>query len=409
MTSGLEDKIIAYFDGELSDADGAELLHRVSVSPEIRNLFREHEMLREMAHESASAVTISPEIESSLFAKIEALAEKPARKKAVWVFSRRTALVAALALVLISGSLGYLVPRMLSGNNSQQVAQTSKNIDMSALPSTQPVAAENNIAQQTISSNRSHESNKAYKSFTTSATSDETPNQNIAINQPSVSNKAASLVEIQQVSPRFQDIHSGIGGERLSPFDQKGMPEEPRSLFEASLQTSSGFTYPADASPVKPFADQRLSLAYHITENNLIGLRIGSGLYQELGNVTQSFSGGVEVLSRNLETKRSFSEEVFLAHLFPIDFVAPFFLEFAVDGGFVPNGYSVGAEAGVRIPFSENMMFDASFSLSRVHSNALTSDQILASENATTPILLESVDIHNTLYGRLHYGLLYRF
>ena len=52
MSSGLEDKIIAYFDGGLSDSGSAELLHLASVSPEIRGLFREHEMLRELAHEA---------------------------------------------------------------------------------------------------------------------------------------------------------------------------------------------------------------------------------------------------------------------------------------------------------------------------------------------------------------------
>ena len=100
---------------------------------------------------------------------------------------------------------------------------------------------------------------------------------------------------------------------------------------------------------------------------------------------------------------------MFIAHLFPVSFTVPFFLEFALDGGLVPSGYSLGAEAGLRIPLSENMMFNAAFSLSRVHSNAQTSEQILSSESAGTPVLLESSDIHNTIYGRLHYGLLYRF
>src|SRR2546421_10782766 len=103
MTAGLEDKIIAYFDGSLSDADSAELLHRVSVSPEIRELFREHEMLRDLAHEAARSVTISPEIESSLFSRIEALSGNVVREKPLLIFSRRTLVAAVLGLMFLSG------------------------------------------------------------------------------------------------------------------------------------------------------------------------------------------------------------------------------------------------------------------------------------------------------------------
>src|ERR1051325_4684317 len=117
MTSGLEDKIIAYFEGELSDADSAELLHRVSVSPEIRDLFREHEMLRTLAHEATRSATIRPEIEASIFSRVEAMASKASREKPMFIFSRRTAVALALALVLISGSLGYFVPKLFSGNS----------------------------------------------------------------------------------------------------------------------------------------------------------------------------------------------------------------------------------------------------------------------------------------------------
>jgi hypothetical protein len=414
MTSGLEDKIIAYFDGELSDADGAELLHRVSVSPEIRTLFREHEMLREMARESANAVTISPEIETSLFSRIEALAEKPIREKAVWVFSRRTALVSALALILISGSVGYLVPKLFSGSsqNLQNSRSDQQNLSSSIIqPTPQVQSFPNSSAFHTNLIGISHIS-EAPRNGTPAETNDTYSNgtEDISVNKSDIAiiDKTPLMEGIHSVAPRMADIHSGIG-ERISPFERPELQQDSRSLFEASLQTSSGFTYPADASPIKPFADQRFSFGYHISENNLIGIRIASGLYQQLGSISQSSLGGIEVLSRTIETKRNFSEEIYVSHLIPITIAAPFFLEFSLDGGIIPNGYTYGAEAGVRIPLSESVMFDAAFALTRVHSNALTSDQILTSTNATTPILLQSADIHNTLNGRLHYGLLYRF
>lgn len=110
-----------------------------------------------------------------------------------------------------------------------------------------------------------------------------------------------------------------------------------------------------------------------------------------------------------MKSKRSFSEEVFISHLVPITFSAPFFLQFSVDAGLIPNGYSLGAEIGIRIPLSENIMFDGAFALSRVHSNVLTSDELLNSESSGKPIVLSGPEISTTLNGRLHYGLLYRF
>ena len=247
-------------------------------------------------------------------------------------------------------------------------------------------------------------------SYRTNITTTESQLQSSTPIQQSVLDNPASVPEIYPVDLRSEDIHSDIGGQKHSPFNLVNQPPEPRSLFEASLQTSSGFTYPADAAPIKPFADQRLGIAYHITENNLIGFRLGSGLYQQLGNVTKSQGNGIEVLTRSIETKRSFSEEFYLSHLEPIFFAGNLLLEFSLGGGFIPNGYMLDAEAGIRIPFSENFMFGAAFALSRVHSNAPSSSAILASENSTgKPVMLDAADIHNTLNGRLHYGIIYRF
>ena len=409
MSNGSENSIIAYFDGELSDADSAELLHRVSVSPEIRDLFREHEMLRELAHTATTSAVIRPEIESSLFSRIEALAENPVKKKALLVFSRRTAVLAALALVLISGSLGYVVPKLLSGSSQTALTTLPKaeNISFPAVSSSPDVISG---AKSLTRSNRTYKPYKPYKSNMTNVNLTETQNQNTPPILQTISDKPTSLSEIYSVNLLSDNINSEIGRERHSPFDRKEPPSESRSLFEASLQTSSGFTYPADAAPIKPFADQRLSIAYHITENNLIGFRLGSGLYQQLGNVVRTSDNGTELLTRSIETKRSFSEEFYFSHLEPIFFAGNLLFEFSLGGGFIPNGFTLDAEAGIRIPFSENFMFGASFGLSRVHSNALSSSAILASENSSgKPVMLDGTDIHTTLNGRLHYGIIYRF
>ncbi len=415
MTSGLEDRIIAYFDGELSDADSAELLHLTSISPEIRAVFREHEMLRELAHEATRSVTVSAEVESSLFSRIQALVEEPTLKKSVLVFSRRTAVLTALALMLISGSLGYFVPKLFSSGSSTQIASKNAPLISATLSSSVAPNLPVNNAAAFSTLHRYSAGNSELQALVSSKGEQfgaEEPNLSDADNQVVDDTRSGNILQqnIQTASVREEDIHSDIGSQRYSPFDLKELPPESHSLFEASLETSSGFTYPADATPIKPFADQRLSFAFHITENNLVGFRIGSGLYQELGPVTSQIEGGVEILQRGIQTKRSFSEELFVSHLIPVYFVAPFTFELSLGGGLIPNGYTVGAEAGIRIPLSDAFLFDAAFALSRIHSNALSTQEILNSESAgMQPVMIDGVDIHNTLNGRLHYGIIYRF
>jgi hypothetical protein len=407
MISGLEEKIIAFFEGGLSDADSAELLHMVSVSPEIRDLFREHQMLRELALKATRSVMVNPEVEASIFSRVEVLAGKEPHEKPVFVFSRRTALVAALMLILLSGSLGYFVPKFFS-ENTQPVVSSPIQSKSEAPISSSVLSLDHSLPAIAQLAAYSESKSEADPKAIPILESQVAP----AFSQSeSVESTPYYSSEIHPAGLRSENIPPDIGGERLSPFERKEIPQEFRSLFEISFQTSSGFTYPANATPIAPFADQRLSFGYHITENNLIGFRLGSGLYQELGNVSSQEESGVEVLTRNIETKRSFSEELYFSHLEPIYFFAPFTLEFSLGGGFIPNGYTLDAEAGIRIPLAESWMIGFDFALSRIHSNALSSSAILALESSMTmkPILLESIDIHNTLNGRLHYGLIYRF
>lgn len=247
MTSGLEDKIIAYFDGELSDADSAELLHRVSVSPEIRDLFREHEMLRGLAHEATRSAAIRPEIESSLFSKIEAIASKPSREKPMFIFSRRTAMALALALILISGSLGYFVPKLFSGNSSETALGTiAKPLEISqAIVPSEP---SKEIASLLVE-NRSYETHKSYKTYRSHGTylTDGNTAQNENISQPvKVESQESQLSEISPIASQAEDIQSNIGSQRHSPFERQEFSSDSRQLFDISLQTSSGFSYPAD-------------------------------------------------------------------------------------------------------------------------------------------------------------------
>jgi hypothetical protein len=361
-------------------------------------------------------VMVSPEVESSLFARLETLGKGPVRKKGVIIFSRRTAVLVALMLVLISGSLGYIVPKLLSSGTSGQVVFNTENTSLPVAQTPAISSAVSGSSNDAAISLRIAEP-KIGNSINENGFSNNRYLFNRGLNSPpAISIKADDTQsienEVRSTHPLSvsESIQPETGTEHHSPFDLRENLSDSRLAFEASIETSSGFTYPADAAPIKPFADQRLSVAYHLTENNLIGFRLGSGLYQQLGNVTSQQEGGATVLQRGIETKRSFSEELYISHLVPFFFVAPFTLEFSVGGGLIPNGYTVGAEAGIRIPLSEAFLFETAFNLSRIHSGGLSSQSILDSQTGgMQPVALEGVDIHNTLNGRLHYGIIYRF
>src|SRR5579872_1131284 len=103
----IEDTIIDYFDGRLNDAEGAELLHRVSVSPEIRAIFEEHDALRQMAVRAARNISIAPELEEAVFARVAALQEEERLPAGFWSL-RRISVAAGVAAIFIAGIVGSL-------------------------------------------------------------------------------------------------------------------------------------------------------------------------------------------------------------------------------------------------------------------------------------------------------------
>ena len=104
MAVPIEDTIIAYLDGRLNDADSAELLHRVSVSPEIRQMFQEHEALRQISYRAARNAVVSPELEESLFARIAAIKESRDVVAPVpfWSMPRISAMAGVTAIIALA-------------------------------------------------------------------------------------------------------------------------------------------------------------------------------------------------------------------------------------------------------------------------------------------------------------------
>lgn len=405
VKTGLEDSIIKYFDGELSDADGAELLHRASVSPEIRRVMREHETLREMAQSASRTVMISPAMEANLFAKISSLAPTaPIRKEAaVFIIKRRTVGYAAALLLLIGVALA---PMLISSKGS------SPSNGAAVLAKSEPLVLLGG-------NDRTDVTDMTHKSYVSHGTRNNTSD----IAQPSIDDESPSGAPLDKVSDQnvaelheasLINIPSDISGEQTSPLRLQSLRgnEDAYGKLELSLQTASGFTSPADASPIKPFADERISVGYHLSRWDIVGARLGSGLFQQLSDPIRTEEFGMPTVSRVLETKRNFSGEVFYTRLVPLWFDTPLLAQFSVDAGIIPGGYTFSGEAGLRLPISSSLMFDLGFALQSVHSNAPTQSEMFAQEKNESGqpfLLVPSSDIHKTLNGKFHYGILYTF
>ncbi len=436
IKTGFEDTIIRYFDGELSDADAAELMHRASVSPEIRRVIREHEMLREMAQSASRAVMVSPALETKLFAHLSTLVPaEPLRKEAaVFIIKRRTVGYAS-ALLLLLGSV--LVP-LLSSSSNEGNSGYRPQLTASSPSSQQPLllASQNNNAiidehtsvnstfagtknkDQSTSfgiknESESHSSRVTAQSIYSvkgSATAQPVVSSNIPYISGEQERNTPPIYELTSASARtnYEDILSS----RSAPLSFQSLRgnEDEYAKVEFSFQTASGFTSPADASPIKPFADERISMGYHLSGWDVVGARLGSGLFQQLSAPTRTERYGLTMISRTLETKRNFSGEAFYTRLVPLWFDTPLMAQFSAEAGIIPDGYTFGAEAGLRLPISSSLMFDLSFALQSVHSNAPTAKEILAQESADgSPVLLQSSDVHRTLNGKFHYGILFTF
>src|SRR5438045_3870341 len=100
----IEDTVIAYLDGRLTDVEGAELLHRVSVSPEIREIYEQHELLRSMSFRAARNVSVAPELEDALFKRINAMQHEEKLPAGFWSM-RKISTTAAVIAVALAGLL----------------------------------------------------------------------------------------------------------------------------------------------------------------------------------------------------------------------------------------------------------------------------------------------------------------
>lgn len=460
MRESIEDRIIAYFDGRMSDDESADLLHRVSVSPEIRKLFREHGMLRELARSAQASTVVRPELEASLLTRIEALAaaEAPAvvpidddrRKKAVPLFWTRWRLGLAIALgAFVLGTAITLGPELFDGNGSNDLGQRSvtdrldqsSGTDAPQIVRRDDIITENDLAPATegssktdfnkiIRGDRNYEArqvlnerpeplgNSTDRSYTTDGSYRSQENaggaNNVADNTESVNASASDVASIAPISAVAAKsiLPVNLGGEKGNiPVFRAEDIERDEANFEAALETSSGFSYPANGPNVQPFADHRISFGYFLDPQNIVGVRFTSGLFQTQPETSVSTNAAYTSVSRNLEQDRLYNFGAYYTHR---EFgVLSDLISFDATlgaGSFLTSGYTVSAEIGLRMPLSSRVFMGASFGLHRVHLSAPSMEEVANRVSVGDgPVLIEGSNIQNTINGRIHYGLSYQF
>jgi anti-sigma factor RsiW len=442
----IEDKIIQYFDGTLSDSESAEVLHRVSVSPEIRQIFTEHEQIRAFAQRAVSGSAIAPEIEEKLLAHISRLAESARAPKAPIVFWNQTWFrIAAVALVAVGVSVSAIY---FSGQNSGPVGGTAQvaapatngqsGLSGPAVPAVGGHEVEGNSSALVASTsladapvplpgNGTHRTYKTYETHTTYSPapadvqqSNFAPQKIASNDQALVAESLISSIPSVAVYSHLRSTPLAIGGDEsanrtLGHIREPYPMEEPSApMFEVGLQTSTGFSYPASGPSVHPFADFRGSLAYLITPQNLVGFRLSTGIFQ-LPSVSQTTSVGSSFSQSSLQSQRAISEELFYAHREMLSSTSGLSIQGLVAGGLISNGYTATLEMGFQIPISSRLMTTIDFALTRVHSNAPLTSTLLQQEMPTSGdgvVIIapsQGSDIRNTINGRVQYGLAFRF
>jgi hypothetical protein len=459
----IEDQIIAYFDGGLNDSESAELLHLVSVSPEIRQMFHEHETLRTLSQSALAAVTVRPEVESRLLAHIESLAaaqhtERTLLAPLAWWSQYRLVLSGVIAAAFLGGITMYYTAKSGShttnafnqselkqnglvvsnttstrGNElSAPTSDASKNT-VSSITEPNSVAASQSVSSTHVSHHFIQHSNRV--SHVSAANANETESdQNNLIAQNAIAENSHSdptsneltsseitsseLTPISSVTPISSNTTCVLppSGSTMNTLRQivQANHESGPNMFEFRLETSSGFSYPASGPTVHPFADFRASLGYAITPKNFVGARLNYGLFQTLPSVTRTSSIASVVITRDLTSTRQFAEEIYFTHREASPIGELLQIDLTAGAGLIPNGSTISAELGFRLPFGDHFMGGISFSLTRVHSNApllqdLINSEVDGSVGNSTPIIIEGSDIRNTLNGRIQYGLSYRF
>ncbi len=388
----IEDTIIAYFDGRLNDSEGAELLHRVSVSPEIREIFEQHEALRQIALRAAQQTTIAPELEESLFRRIEGLQDEEKLPIGFWTARRLSVMVAAVALILV----GFVHSYEFGNSGTTAASNMAKAVALSTQHSMTGARFETNLPGE--------------RSFA-SISLDRNNRVALEASAPIISPGGMASAEAVPPTitlhpiPRTANIASvqwpSSGGGTLVALRELPMTEA-SSKFEVSLASpiSGGFAVPGSVPQPKLFSDFVMRLGYNLDERNQVGISVTDGSF--VGLTSSAETGFKEV---TMQFQHGYAGTLFYRHREPVA-GGLFFVTGGAGGGVYSLGTLLNAELGIEIPFGERLLGGVSLVMSNQHQSG-SKDALMSSTNR--PVLYDASNVFNTLNGSIEYALTYRF
>ncbi len=405
MAVPIEDTIIAYFDGRLNDTDGAELLHRVSVSPEIRQIFQEHEALRQVASRAARNVTIPSSLEESLFQRITAMEKEESLPVGFWS-SRRIATFAGVAVALFAVAVGSFElgnSGIEHVNRHTPLLAASSNEHLNDLANAVPAnasSATNSVGAQVISS-----VHKPEKGFSGTNTANELPSSESTLEQAISLSEAA--IELLPASRRTKVAHITL------PSTEHTTLESLRDIamvnqatdFELSLASPfSDFGLPTNLPQASLFSDISLRFAYNFDTKNQIAFKLTRGSFAGLSTISTHENGFTDINGQLLLQQENYAGELFYQRREAVEH-GLFFVTGGVGGGFYAQGSMLSAELGLEVPIGERFLGGVSLVVNRFHQN--NSEQSILTGNE--PVIFDGSNAFNTLAGSIEYGLSYRF
>ncbi len=391
----IEDTIIAYFDGQLNDAEGAELLHRVSVSPEIREIFEEHDALRQMAVRAAQRATIAPELEESLFRRIEELQEEETRPIGFWTARRISVAAGTMALILAAMANSF---DHFSGSSSTANAAKAA-----------AIATQFNIASASLESaslGKGSPQGRPSIYHTPKIIGGPERTRNNAAPADEVAPALVMRPDPRTADPVGFEVPTGGALRLQSPEDL--LNAEGPSRFEVQFSAPmSGFMLPASAPSQVFFADQSISVSYNLDERNQVGLRLTRGNFDRLRTVSVPVTNeGFTSVTGQLAPQVNFTEEIFYRHREPLS-SGLFFVVGGVGGGLYSLGNVLSAEIGIQVPFGNRFLGGVSLVADRLHQNGPSPNAMMDASKG--PVLYSGSSEYNTLIGNIEYALIYQF
>jgi hypothetical protein len=403
MTIPIEDTIIAYFDGRLNDTDGAELLHRVSVSPEIRQIFQEHETLRQVAFRAARNVSVPPALEESLFQRIAVIENEESLPLAYWSTRRISAFagVAALLLAVAVGSFELGNSSVENVNHNSLPIVTGTNVHSNDLANAIP--ATNSVGAQGI--RNVHKLESGFSGTSGTNTTNTLPSSESVFEPAMAASEhaiellpASRSVEVARITLPSTG-HTTIESLRdIAVVDQA-------SNFEIGLASPfSGFGLPATMPQASIFSDVSLRFAYNFDTEDQIAFKLTRGSFAGLSTISTKEPGFTDINGQLQLQQESYAGELFYQRRETIEH-GLFFVTGGVGGGFYSQGSLLSAEIGLEVPIGERFLGGVSLVVSRFHQNG--SEQSLLTGNE--PVIYDGSNAFNTVAGSIEYGLSYRF